>query len=503
MRKIQIFDTTLRDGEQAPGCTMNPREKVELARQLERLGVDVIEAGFPVSSPDDFTAVQEVAKTIARSTVAALCRAVPADIEAAARALEPAKHPRLHVFIATSDLHLREKLNITREKALEMIAQSVALARTLCGDVEFSAEDATRSDREFLLAALNLAVDAGATIVNVPDTVGYITPEEMTGLITYLKENLHRGKNGEEIPISVHCHNDLGLAVANSLAAVRAGASQVEGTINGIGERAGNVSLEEIIMALDTRGQFFGLETGIVLRQIYRTCRLVSTIIGQKIPPNKPIVGRNAFNHEAGIHQHGVLKNPLTYEIISPQTIGIYDNDLVLGKHSGKHAFAQRVEELGYTLPGEAMEKAFTRFLALADRKKTVTNKDIEAIVGAAGYTIPETYKLHSFVVNSGTVISATAVVKLIRDGEEMEHVARGDGPIDAAFKAIDRIVKVGFQLVNYSIHSVTEGEDAQGEVVVKLRQGSRTVTGRGLSTDIFEASLKAYLNAVNKIIAQ
>lgn len=503
MRKIQIFDTTLRDGEQAPGCTMNPREKVELARQLERLGVDVIEAGFPVSSPDDFTAVQEVAKTVTRSAVAALCRAVPADIEAAARALEPAKHPRLHVFIATSDLHLREKLNITREKALEMIAQSVALARTLCDDVEFSAEDATRSDREFLLAALNLAIDAGATIVNVPDTVGYITPEEMTGLITYLKENLHRGRNGEEIPLSVHCHNDLGLAVANSLAAVRAGASQVEGTINGIGERAGNVSLEEIIMALDTRGQFFGLETGIVLRQIYRTCRLVSTIIGQKIPPNKPIVGRNAFNHEAGIHQHGVLKNPLTYEIMSPQSIGIYDNDLVLGKHSGKHAFAQRVEELGYTLPGEAMEKAFTRFLALADRKKTVTNKDIEAIVGAAGYTIPETYKLHSFVVNSGTVISATAVVKLIRDGEEIEHVARGDGPIDAAFKAIDRIVKVGFQLVNYSIHSVTEGEDAQGEVVVKLRQGSRTVTGRGLSTDIFEASLKAYLNAVNKIIAQ
>lgn len=503
MRRIKIFDTTLRDGEQAPGCTMNPREKVELARQLERLGVDVIEAGFPVSSPDDFAAVQEVAKAVTRSTVAALCRAVPGDIETAAKAVAPAKHPRLHVFIATSDLHLREKLDITREKALEMIDESVALARSFCDDVEFSAEDATRSDREFLLAALNRAVDAGATLVNVPDTVGYITPEEMTELITYLKTNLHKGRNGEEIPMSVHCHNDLGLAVANSLAAVRAGADQVEGTINGIGERAGNVALEEIIMALDTRGQFFGLTTGINLRQIYRTCRLVATVIGQKIPPNKPVVGRNAFNHEAGIHQHGVLKNPLTYEIMSPQTIGIYDNDLVLGKHSGKHAFAQRVEELGYALPGEALEKAFTRFLALADRKKTVTNKDIEAIVGAAGYVIPETYKLHSFVVNSGTVISATAVVKLIRDGQEIEHVARGDGPIDAAFKAIDRIVKVGFQLVNYSIHSVTEGEDAQGEVVVKLRQGSRTVTGRGLSTDIFEASLKAYLNAVNKIIAR
>lgn len=503
MRKISIFDTTLRDGEQAPGCTMNPREKVELARQLERLGVDVIEAGFPVSSPDDFAAVQAVASTVTRPIVAALCRAVPGDIETAAKALAPARHPRLHVFIATSDLHLREKLDITRERALEMIAESVALARTLCEDVEFSAEDATRSDREFLLTALNVAIDNGATLVNVPDTVGYITPEEMTDLIRYLKENLHKGKNGEDIPLSVHCHNDLGLAVANSLAAVKAGASQVEGTINGIGERAGNVALEEIIMALDTRGQFFGLETGVNLRQIYRTCRLVSTIIGQKIPPNKPVVGRNAFNHEAGIHQHGVLKNPLTYEIMSPQTIGIYDNDLVLGKHSGKHAFIQRVEELGYFLPGEAMEKAFARFLDLADRKKTVTNKDLEAIVGAAGYTIPETYQLHSFVVNSGTVISATAVVKLLKDGEEMEQVSRGDGPIDAAFKAIDQIVQVGFQLVNYSIHSVTEGEDAQGEVVVKLRRGNRTVTGRGLSTDIFEASLKAYLNAVNKIIAQ
>lgn len=503
MRRIHIFDTTLRDGEQAPGCTMNPREKVELARQLERLGVDVIEAGFPVSSPDDFAAVQEVARTVTRSTVAALCRAVRGDIEVAAQALKPAQKSRLHVFIATSDLHLSEKLCITREKALGMISDSVAYACTLCDDVEFSAEDATRSDRDFLLTALNAAVDAGAGTINVPDTVGYITPEEMGELIAWLKQNLHRKRNGEEVVLSVHCHNDLGMAVANSLAAVRAGADQVEGTINGIGERAGNAALEEVIMALDTRGPCYGAETGIHLRQIYRTSRLLSTIVGQKIPPNKPVVGRNAFNHEAGIHQHGVLKNPLTYEIMSPQTIGIYDNDLVLGKHSGKHAFTQRVEELGYTLPGEALEKAFTRFLALADRKKTVTNKDIEAIVGAAGYAIPETYRLHSFVVNSGTVISATAVVKLLRDGEEMEQVARGDGPIDAAFKAIDSIVQVGFQLVNYSIHSVTEGEDAQGEVVVKLRRGKRSVTGRGLSTDIFEASLKAYLNAVNKIIAQ
>ena len=500
MRNIRIFDTTLRDGEQAPGCTMNPREKVELAKQLERLGVDIIEAGFPVASPDDFEAVKQVAEAVSSPIVAALCRSVRGDIETAAQALAPAKHPRLHVFIATSDLHLEEKLNISREKALEMIRDSVAFARTLCQDVEFSAEDATRSDREFLLTALNTAVDAGATTINVPDTVGYTTPWEMYDLISYLRKNLH---GGDGITLSVHCRNDLGMAVANTVAALRAGAGQVEGTINGIGERAGNVALEEVIMALDTRRQFLDMTTGVNLRQLYRTCRLVSNAVGQKIPPNKPVVGRNAFSHEAGIHQHGVLKNPLTYEIMSPDTIGIYDNDLVLGKHSGKHAFIQRVEELGYTLPGDTLEKAFSRFLALADRKKSVTNKDIEAIVAASGYSIPETYRLHSFVVNSGTVISATAVVKLIRDGEEMEHVARGDGPIDAAFKAIDRIVKVGYQLVNYSIHSVTEGEDAQGEVVVKLRRDNHTVTGRGLSTDIFEASIKAYLNAINKIIAQ
>ena len=500
MRTIRIFDTTLRDGEQAPGCTMNPREKVDLARQLERLGVDIIEAGFPVSSPDDFEAVRMVAEAVSAPTVAALCRSVRGDIDAAARALEKAKKPRLHVFIATSDLHLREKLGITREKALEMIRDSVSYARALCPDVEFSAEDATRSDREFLLTALNAAVDAGATTINVPDTVGYATPWEMYDLISWLKQNL---RGGDAVTLSVHCHNDLGMGVANTLAALRAGAGQAEVTIDGIGERAGNASLEEVVMALDTRREYLGMGTSLNLRQIYRTCRLVSTVVGQKIPPNKPVVGRNAFSHEAGIHQHGVLKNPLTYEIMSPDTIGIYDNDLVLGKHSGKHAFVQRVEELGYSLPGDALEKAFSRFLALADRKKTVTNKDIEAIVASSGYSIPETYRLHSFVVNSGTVISATAVVKLIRDGEEIEHVARGDGPIDAAFKAIDRIVKVGYQLVNYNIHSVTEGEDAQGEVVVKLKKGDHTVTGRGLSTDIFEASIKAYLNAVNKIIAQ
>ena len=430
MRKITVFDTTLRDGEQAPGCTMNTREKLEFARQLERLGVDVIEAGFPVASPDDFEAVSTIAREVRGCTVAALCRCVQNDIDTAARALKEAAHPRLHVFIATSDLHLEVKLNITRRQALEKIRECVTYARSLCEDVEFSGEDGTRSDREFLLECCNLAVDCGATTINIPDTVGYDTPEEMYDLIRYIRDNLHQK---EKVHLSVHCHNDLGMAVANSLAALRAGADQVEGTINGIGERAGNAALEEVIMAIHTRGDTLGMETGINTRQIYRTSKLISTIIGAKIPANKPVVGRNAFSHEAGIHQHGVLKNPLTYEIMSPATIGIYDSDLVLGKHSGRHAFEERVEELGYQLSGEALERAFKRFLDLADRKKSVTNKDIEAIVAGLGYALPETYRLHSFVVNSGTVISATAVVKLLKNGEEIEHVARGDGPVDAA----------------------------------------------------------------------
>lgn len=498
MRKITVFDTTLRDGEQAPGCTMNTREKLEFAKQLERLGVDVIEAGFPVASPDDFEAVSTIAREVQECTVAALCRCVQNDIDTAARALKEAAHPRLHVFIATSDLHLEVKLNITRQQALEKIRECVTYARSLCEDVEFSGEDATRSDREFLLECCNLAVDCGATTINIPDTVGYDTPEEMYDLIRYIRDNLHQK---EKVRLSVHCHNDLGMAVANSLAALRAGADQVEGTINGIGERAGNAALEEVIMAIHTRGDTLGMETGINTRQIYRTSKLISTIIGAKIPANKPVVGRNAFSHEAGIHQHGVLKNPLTYEIMSPATIGIYESDLVLGKHSGRHAFEERVEELGYQLSGEALERAFKRFLDLADRKKSVTNKDIEAIVAGLGYALPETYRLHSFVVNSGTVISATAVVKLLKNGEEMEHVARGDGPVDAAYKAIERITKTGCQLVSYNIHAVTEGEDALGEVVVKLRKDGNNVTGRGISTDIFEASIKAYLNAVNKVV--
>ncbi|MEG0753427.1 MAG: 2-isopropylmalate synthase [Angelakisella sp.] len=499
MRQIKIFDTTLRDGEQAPGCTMNTREKLEIARQLERLGIDIIEAGFPVSSPDDFEAVSQIAAEMKRCTVAALCRCVKDDITTAAKALEKAVKPRLHIFIATSDLHLAVKLGISREEALEKIRECVTYGKTLCDDLEFSAEDATRSDREFLLSCFSLALSCGATTINIADTVGYNTPNEMYDLVHYIDQNLI---GREKVTLGVHCHNDLGMAVANSISALRAGASQVEGTINGIGERAGNASLEEIIMAIHTRGETLGMETAINTRQIYRTCKLVATVIGSSIPSNKPVVGRNAFSHESGIHQHGILKNPLTYEIMSPAAIGINHSDLVLGKHSGRHAFEDRVAELGYTLLPEASEKAFTRFLEFADRKQNVTNKDVEAIIMEFGYAQPETYRLHSFVVNSGTVISATAVVRLIKlNGEEVEHVARGDGPIDALYKAVDRIVKAGYQLASYSIHAVTEGEDALGEVVVKLQKNGYSITGRGLSTDILEASIKAYLNAINKVV--
>lgn len=499
MRRIKLFDTTLRDGEQAPGCTMNTREKLEIARQLERLGIDVIEAGFPVSSPDDFEAVAAIAGEVKTSTVAALCRCVRGDIETAAKALANAAKPRLHIFIATSDLHLSVKLGITREQALEKIRDCVTYAKTFFDDVEFSAEDATRSNREFLLECFNLALSCGATTINIADTVGYNTPDEMHELVRYIDQNL---VGRERVELGIHCHNDLGMAVANSISALRAGASHVEGTINGIGERAGNAALEEIIMAIHTRGETLGMDTGAHTRQIYRTCKLVSTIIGVGIPSNKPVVGRNAFSHESGIHQHGVLKNPLTYEIMSPAAIGINHSDLVLGKHSGRHAFDDRVAELGYTLSPGAGEKAFSRFLELADRKQDVTNKDVEAIIMEFGYAQPESYRLHSFVVNSGTVISATAVVKLIKlDGSEVEHVARGDGPIDALYKAVERIVKAGFQLASYRIQAVTGGEDALGEVVVSLQKGGQSIIGRGLSTDILEASIKAYLNAINKVV--
>ncbi len=498
-RRIKIFDTTLRDGEQAPGNSMNIHEKVEMARQLERLQVDVIEAGFPVASQEDFEAVKKIAETVKGCTVAALCRAVEQDIRKAYQAIEANSKPRIHIFLATSPIHMEYKLKMTPEQVLEKTKQAVLLAKSLCSDVEFTAEDASRSDRDFLVSVFQTAVNAGATVLGITDTVGYSTPAEIYELVCYVAAHVKRPK---EVEISIHCHNDLGLAVANSLAAVRAGATQVECTVNGIGERAGNAAMDEIVMGLLTRSDFYQVQTGIQTKQIYRTSRLLTTITGAAVPPNKPVVGANAFAHEAGVHQHGVMNHKGTYEIIDPENIGLYQNKMVLGKHSGKHAFLERLRDLGYIISIEDADAAFEKFKMLADRKKEVTDRDIEAIIGPAGVTIKETYTLHSFVVNSGTVISATAVVRLIKDGtEEVEHVARGDGPIDAAFKAIDRIAKQGLKLENYSIQSVTEGEDALGEVVVKIKKGNVDITGRGLSTDIIEASIKAYLNAVNKAI--
>lgn len=494
-RLIKIFDTTLRDGEQSPGCSMNVSEKVRFARQLELLGVDVIEAGFAVSSPKDFEAVQSIAAAVEKPIVASLARLVKKDIDAACEATRNAAHPRIHTFIATSDLHLKHKLGMTREQVVAAIAEQVAYAKTLCDDVEFSAEDASRSDREFLSLCINAAVEAGANVVNLPDTVGYATPEEMSALFAYVRARLPH-----EVEMSVHCHDDLGMGTACTLAAIRGGATQVEVTVNGIGERAGNTALEEVVMALYTRGDYYHAATNINTKQLYRTSKLLSTITGVAVPPNKAIVGANAFAHESGIHQDGVIKERTTYEIISPEVIGIPQNRMVLGKHSGKHAFRERLVTLGYFLTDAELERAFENFKDLADKKKIVTDRDIEALVSHSGVQHHRTVEYISFVINSGNTITSTAVVKLSVEGEERERVATGDGPVDACFKAIDKIVKQDVHLENYTIQSVTEGMDALGEVVVKIKYGPNVIMGRGLSTDIIEASIKAYLNAINKI---
>lgn len=497
MNTVKIFDTTMRDGEQSPGCSMSVSQKIEFALQLERLGVDIIEAGFAFSSPKDFEAIKEVSAVIKTATVASLARAVKEDINAAYEATKTAVHPRIHVFIATSDLHMEQKLGKTREQVIEAIEESVSYAKTLCEDIEFSAEDASRSDREFLSLALNTAVNAGANVINIPDTVGYATPNDMFELVTYIKDRLPKDN---KIELSVHCHDDLGMGTACSLASIRAGATQIECTVNGIGERAGNAALEEIVMAIKTRHDQYDAETNINTKQFYRTSRLLSTITGVSVPPNKAIVGANAFSHESGIHQHGVMKNRATYEVIRPEDIGIPQNKMVLGKHSGKHAFLERIVTLGYYLDENEQEKTFREFKNLADKKKNVTDNDIEALVSHIAVQHHRAYEYISFVINSGNTITSTANVKLLIDGEEKEKVATGDGPVDACFKAIDKIVKLDIHLENYTIQSVTEGVDALGEVSVKISHGGAFIMGRGLSTDIIEASIKAYLNAINKI---
>jgi 2-isopropylmalate synthase len=499
MKTIKIFDTTLRDGEQSPGCSMNLKEKIEIAKQLEAMRVDVIEAGFAISSPGDFESVQAIAETVRDSTIASLSRAVQKDIDASYNALKGAASPRIHIFLATSPLHMEFKLKMSGEQVLERIRESVAYAKTLMPDVEFSAEDAFRSDRPFLAKAVRTAIEAGATTVNIPDTVGYAIPQEMYELIGYLKKNV---EGIDDIDVSVHCHNDLGMATANSLMSVAAGATQVECTVNGIGERAGNAALEEVVMAIKTRAGYFDAATDIDTRQIYRTSRLLSKTIGVSIPPNKAIVGANAFAHESGIHQHGVLAKRETYEIMTPESVGLKVNKMVLGKHSGRHAFDEFLSELGYSLSKEELDDAFAQFKALCDKKKEVTEYDIEALVDQGSAKGTERFRLKQFVINSGNTIRATSSIILedAADGEQGQ-VAFGSGPIDASYQAIEKMVPIPVSLKKYKINAVTDGDDALGEVIVRVSSKGRTATGRGLSTDILESSILAYLNAINKLL--
>ena len=499
MRKIKIFDTTLRDGEQSPGCTMNLAEKLEMAAELDKLGVDVIEAGFAICSDDDFNAIREVSKVVENAKLASLARCNKKDIDRAYEALSEAKHPMLHTFIATSDIHLKHKLEMTREQVLETIKESVSYAKTKFEFIEFSAEDASRSDKDFLVQAYSTAIENGATTINVPDTVGYTTPLEMAELIKYLKANV---KGIDNVDISVHCHDDLGLSTANSLSAVLAGATQVECTINGIGERAGNTSLEEVVMGLKTRKDFYNAYTDVNTKRIYKISKLLSTISGMVVAPNKAIVGANAFAHEAGIHQHGVLKERSTYEIMNVEDIGIPQNKMVLGKHSGKHAFKDRIESLGYDIDDKALEEAFIKFKNLADKKKIVTDTDIEALlIGNNASVENPLYTLKSFMVNDSDSISSFASVSILDNKENIvEAIGKGNGPIDAAFGAIDSLTSNRAKLVNYSIQAITEGEDALGEVIVRLSSDDKTVIGRAVSTDIIEASLMAYINGLNKL---
>lgn len=495
-RDILIFDTTLRDGEQSPGCSMNLGEKLELARQLAALGVDVIEAGFPVSSPGDFAAVREIARTVRGPAIAGLCRALERDIDTGWEALREAERPRIHTFIATSPIHMEYKLKMKPDEVLAQAVAMVRRARNLCADVEFSAEDAVRSDPEFLYRILEAVIGAGASTVNIPDTVGYALPMEYSALIAGIRNKV---PNIDKAVISTHCHNDLGLATANSLAAVAAGAGQVECTINGIGERAGNAALEEIVMAIHTRPAFLDARCKVNTAQIYASSRLLTSITGVKVQPNKAVVGENAFAHEAGIHQHGVLENRATYEIMTPESIGLPRNVMVLGKHSGRHAFEERLLQLGLKVAQADIAALFDEFKKLADKKKTVSDRDIEALVMGRAVQAPEKYRLERFVINSGNSITATSAVRLSISGDgQNEVVAVGDGPIDASFKAIDKIVGKKIVLEDFALEAVTSGKDAQGEARVRIALDGRKYNGRGLSTDIVEASVRAYLAAIN-----
>ncbi|MGM9680943.1 MAG: 2-isopropylmalate synthase [Eubacteriales bacterium] len=500
MGRIKIFDTTLRDGEQSPGCSMNLSEKLEVARQLERLKVDVIEAGFAISSPGDFESVKSIAEAVHDCTVASLARCTYGDIDAAWNAVKNAVDPRIHVFIATSPVHMQYKLRMTPEQVLAKVDEMVKYAASYCKNIEFSCEDATRSDPEFLKVVIDRAIKAGATVINVPDTVGYTTPSEMKSLISYLIENV---PDSDKVEYSVHCHNDLGMAVANALAGVQGGALQIECTVNGIGERAGNTSLEEAVMAMRTRPNLYGELPRIDTRQIYRSSNLVYNIIGQTAPHNKPIVGANAFAHESGIHQHGVLANKATYEILTPESVGVATNSIILGKHSGKHAFSARLSEMGYKLTEDQITEAFTKFKDLCDKKKDVTDSDIEALVNNTATTpVEEKYRFVAFKVSTKGKSGVEGTICLRHENRFLEETYCGDGSIDSLYAAIDRIIEVpDHVLEKFAINAVSEGKETLGEVNLRIRCGDETHNGHGLSTDILEAAIIAYLNAVNHIM--
>ena len=498
---VLIFDTTLRDGEQSPGVALTASDKVEIARQLEKLGVDIIEAGFPISSPGDLEAVATVARTVRGPVIAALAHAHPEAVDKAWEALQDAARARIHVFLSSSDIHLMHQLRKNKEEVLEMASSMVARAKQHCEDVEFSPMDATRSEREYVYTMLQECIEAGATTVNIPDTVGYTTPEEFHEFIRAIFENV---SNIHKATVSVHCHNDLGMAVANSLAAVRAGARAVEVCVNGIGERAGNAALEEVALAIRTRSDFFGLETNINTREIYRTSRLVADLTGMSVQPNKAIVGANAFRHQSGIHQDGILKMRETYEIMDAHDLGWpTGGEIVLGKTSGRHGFQARLEALGYELTEEELSRAFLAFKELADKKQEVDDRDLEALVADKMRTSEEMYHLDFVQVSCGDHATPTATVRLVApDGSVQADAALGAGPVDAIYRAINRIVQVSNVLTEFSVKSVTEGIDAQGEVSIRIESDGRTYVGRGADTDIIVASAKAYMNALNRLLS-
>ncbi|OGL41303.1 MAG: 2-isopropylmalate synthase [Candidatus Schekmanbacteria bacterium RIFCSPHIGHO2_02_FULL_38_11] len=497
---IKIFDTTLRDGEQSPGASLNIKEKLQMAKQLAKLKVDIIEAGFPIASPGDFEAVREIAKSVRGPVITGLARAKKEDIDIAWKALKFAKKPRIHTFIATSDIHMKYKLEKSKGEVLSDAVKSVKLAKKYTEDVEFSAEDASRSNRNFLAEVIEAAIDAGANTVNIPDTVGYAMPTEFGELIRYLKEKV---SNIDRAVISVHCHNDLGLAVANSIAAIENGARQVECTVNGIGERAGNASIEEIVMGIYTRKDILPFKTNIKTTEIYNSSRLFSRLTGLHVQVNKAVVGKNAFAHEAGIHQHGMLKKSLTYEIMTPKLVGVKETNLVLGKHSGRHALARRYKELGYEMTKEEIDKAYTIFTELADKKKVIFNEDLEAIIDDEIRTVPEIFQLVGLQAISGDKISSTATVKIKKGNKIFQESAIGDGPVDASCVAIDKITKIKGKFLDYSIRSVSAGREAVGEALVKVKFGDKVVTGKAASTDVIFASAKGYLNALNKFLSK